>query len=294
VIGLMDKLPQMLETEFRNQYEILEIDQIQIPGFNLLIEKYNAFELSCVAKPYFAHYLFETQPEVSKIIYLDADLLFYHPIDSMSALLDSHSIVLSPHVTKNLVSDRVPRLRNFLNAGIYNTGYLGLKRTPETREFISWWADRLWHEGYHNFAEGMFVDQLWVNFAPLLFSNVHIDTHPGHNLGYWNLHERVVSERAGIFYVNEHWPLVFYHFSGYSPSSPSSISIHQDLYSFSHRPDIRPVFDVYQAELTNNQHQKYSLIQNHYYNSRFFDRKKNGLRRRLIVLCRRLLRTLEG
>jgi hypothetical protein len=43
-------------------------------------------------------------------------------------------------------------------------------------------------------------------------------------VAYWNLPERSLSEKDGAYLVNESWPLIFYHFSGYNPDIPEKLS----------------------------------------------------------------------
>jgi len=71
---------------------------------------------------------------------------------------------------------------------------------------------------------GLFVDQKWVNLVPCLFDKVHILRHVGCNVAYWNLHERSLSESDLGYLVDGSSPLVFFHYSGYSPSRPNQLS----------------------------------------------------------------------
>jgi len=294
VIGLVDKITPQIKISDFSPHTLIEVEEINIPDFESLTEKYNIFELSCVAKPYFAQYLFARYPTLLQLFYFDSDIYFFNNLSSVEQLLVKHDIAISVHFTHNLEGNGYPNLRSFLNAGLYNTGFLALKRSDETHHFLNWWGERLWHEGYHNFAEGMFVDQLWLNFAPLFFKNVLLDTHIGHNVGYWNFHERTLQQQGAAYTVNETHPLVFFHFSGYDHTSPRAISVHQNLYSFKSRPDIAPVFEEYHQALMASKHPYYDSLPNAFYRPRYFFQKIRGVRKRLIILLRSILRILEN
>jgi len=294
VIGLMDRLTSQVQQELLSPHTIIEVEDIQIPDFEAITKKYTLFEISCVGKPYFAMYLFEHYPELSELFYFDSDIYFYDTLQSVEQLLDEHDICISTHFTHDLVSECQPQMRNFLNAGLYNTGFLGFKRSAETNRFLEWWANRLQHEGFINFAEGMFVDQLWVNFVPLLFKKVWIDADVGHNVGYWNFHERVVTLQEGKYFINDTTPLVFFHFSGYEPTVPQHLSVHQDLYSFQSRPDVVPIFEEYRKALIESHHAQFQTLPNAFYKRRYFYQKTKGLQKKLVVVLRNLLRVLES
>jgi len=293
VIGLFDKI-NGTDVGFIKNAQLIEINATHIPDFEQLFDRYTVFELSCLAKPYFAHFLFTQNPTLEKLLYFDSDMMIFNKLDSIEATLETSSIVITPHITKPFEQETRPKLRNFLNSGIYNAGFFGLRRDSETLAFLDWWKKRVWHEGYHNFAEGMFVDQLWLNFVPLFFKNVCLTTHLGYNVAYWNLHERQISLQNNQYWVNQEEPLIFYHFSGYKISHPHLISVHQEHYTFESRPDIWPVFKEYHEILIANRHQDYLGLPNAYRHPKRFYEKKKGVRRIIILFARKLLRALNA
>ena len=82
---------------------------------------------------------------------------------------------------------------------------------------LEWWKLRLRSWGYINVYEGMFTDQIWMNFLPLFYDKVLIFKHPGANVAHWNLGERHLQKIDGKYYVNDKkYPLLFYHFSAFT------------------------------------------------------------------------------
>ncbi|MFN4145968.1 MAG: glycosyl transferase [Runella sp.] len=292
IIGLFDKINDR-DVSLLKDYQIIEIGGEQIPDFEQLFSRYTPFELSCLAKPYLAGYLLKTFPEVQKLLYFDSDMLIFSPLTPIEQDLEQHNIVITPHVTQPISDEQAPRLRHFLNAGMYNGGFFAVRRGEEAQHFLTWWQGRVWHEGYFNFPEGMFVDQLWLNYVPIFYPKALISRHLGYNMAYWNLHERTLTQEGAYYKVNRIFPLVFFHFSGYKFSEPQQISIHQTRHSFKTRPDLKSVFETYhQAVVSNNDAYFRSQPCVHDHPTYFFQ-KSRGLRRKLIEGCYRLLRMLK-
>ncbi len=185
----------------------------------------------------------------------------FAPFDELEKELISNDIILTPHTTTPLNDDKSPTEENFLNAGIYNLGFIAIKNTANGNKMINWWADRLRHKAYNDFSRGLFTDQIWINFVPLFFEKVKIFTHVGYNVAYWNLHERTLLHKSEMYYVNnEKQRLVFYHFSGYSPLNQTVLSVYQDRFSFEEREDLKSLFKNYTAKLFENKYVEFKKI----------------------------------
>jgi len=293
VIGLFDKINHRDISSVAN-YHLVEINKEQIPDFESLFDRYTPFELSCLAKPYLASWLLKKYPAVEKLLYFDSDILFFDSLNAIEDDLENHSMVITPHVTTPIATEGLPRLRSFLNAGLYNGGFFALRRCEESLNFLNWWQDRVWHEGYHDFAEGMFVDQLWLNYVPLFYPTALISKNLGYNVAYWNMHERKITHKNGRFWVNDTFPLLFFHFSGYHLSHPDDVSVHQNRYTFANRPDVKPLYDVYKQALINNRDADFRSLPNAYHNPSYFYQKNKALKRVIVAGCRRLLRLLNA
>ncbi len=110
-----------------------------------------------------------------KIIFFDPDIKVFNPISFLYEELDVSSIILTPHICTPIVFDnKKPDENHFLNFGIYNLGFIGLKKDEETKKFLSWWKQHTYHKGYIDVYKGIFVDQLPVNLATIFFKNVKV------------------------------------------------------------------------------------------------------------------------
>lgn len=266
VIGLVDKLDAAgLPESLYPPYPMIEVHQIGIPDFADMCERYDITELNTAVKPFFINYFYEKHPNTNKIIYFDPDIIIFHPLNQLSAKLDEYSIVLTPHTCTPISDRHRPSDQHHMNTGIFNLGFIGLRNDPEAREFVSWWAKRLAYECRIDLCAGLFVDQHWVNFAPVYHKNVWIEKHPGYNVAYWNLHERFFSvEPVGgtegqqkHYLVNQTEELYFFHYSGYSTDKPNEISKYQTRYTFYDRPDTILLFELYRQRLLANYNDTY-------------------------------------
>jgi hypothetical protein len=250
VIGLVDEISDDQGLPIQITYPIIPIKDIEIHDFNRFCAQYNITELNTAVKPFYFSYLFEKNEAVQSIVYLDPDIFVYHSFELLETHLASNQIVLTPHITAPINDDKYPTETDFLNAGIYNLGFIVLKRGAESSKLIHWWKNRLYSLCKIDFENGLFVDQLWLNFATLFYKEVFVLANPGYNMAYWNLQERSLSKNeAGDYIVNSEYPLVFYHFSGYDLHKQYAISKYQNRFSFSDRKDITPIFDRYHEDV---------------------------------------------
>lgn len=190
---------------------------------------YTAFELCCALRGALHEYIYENY--LADIwLFLDSDILIFNSLQEVFQQLETTSILLTPHILKPVQPDYVNLLEvSILASGNYNAGFLGLRRTDETRKFIDWFKHRLIHYGFARRGYGMlqylFVDQLWLNFVPQFFKEVQLLTHPGANVGYWNLISRSLTKEGQTYFVDE-YPLLFVHFSGWDILQPHQLSKH--------------------------------------------------------------------
>ncbi|NVN98811.1 MAG: group 1 glycosyl transferase [Geobacteraceae bacterium] len=233
-------------------FSVVEVNEIGLPDFTAMTFKYDVVEFNTAVKPFFFNYLMERG--YKKIIYFDPDIMLFQRVDLILDLLDRHSIVLTPHITRPIPKGDTfqPSERSHLISGTYNLGFVAVSNCDAGREFATWWSQRCTDSCYNEPETGIFVDQKWVNHAPGLFADVCVLRHPGCNMAYWNLHERMLN---GLI-VNGEYPLIFYHFSGISTDDLGALSKHQDKYNLAIRPDLLAIFEQYRDRLLDNGHEQ--------------------------------------
>jgi hypothetical protein len=245
---LVDRVPKDLDLS-QEKFELTVVEDLGIPDFETVAFKFGVLELNTNVKPTFMMRLLDGG--IDQLIYFDPDILLCAPADPVYDELSAHAIVITPHCTspnKDVPYDELLLLLN----GVFNLGFVAVSNTPEARTFLTWWEERCLSLGYSERWSGLFVDQKWINFVPCYFESVKILKHPGCNMAYWNLHERVLSGPRESLIVNGSVPLIFYHFSGISIDGGSRISKHTEQFDLTSRPDLAPLFADYRERLASN------------------------------------------
>ena len=207
-----------------------------------LASQYTPFELACVARGRFHHYM-STKRNFDKWIMLDTDIGVLARLDLFWHAMDSACIVLTPHASSPVNSKlAIPHEGNILKSGIFNGGVVGMKRSETAKQASGWLSERLeayGHASAHRQDTGLpsfydfeFVDQIWLNLLYLYFrKDVKILDQEICNLGHWNLHQGELNLQDGLAYFNGERVLVA-HFSGLPPKEAlGQVSMYSKLYT---------------------------------------------------------------
>lgn len=248
---LVDELGDVEFDAKAEPYELIEVRSIGFDDFKRVAFRFNILELNTNVKPSFLKFLMRER-SVQRLLYLDPDILVTSSLKPVFDSLDQNQIILTPHCVSPITDDLKPSEQDFLSAGVFNLGFIGVKDTPETQRFLEWWAQRCLKLGFSEVRTGLFVDQKWCNLAPCLFDGVGIIKDVGWNMAYWNLHERTLAKQGNAWMVNEHSPLLFYHFSGVAMDETDQISRHQNRFDLHSRPDLSEIFAEYRDLLRKN------------------------------------------
>lgn len=175
-------------------------------------------ELCTAVKPFAFRHLFDKYGFRS-VVYQDPDTVLYSRLTELEAELESHPIVLTPHVsvpaadTDDLLDGE---MLGCLRHGVFNLGFLALTSEGEGPVFLQWWLDRCRDYCFDDNQRGLFTDQKWIDLAPCFFQTLKILRLPSYNVATWNLYYRDVARADdGSIVVNREYPLRFYHFSGF-------------------------------------------------------------------------------
>jgi len=278
VIGLVDKLDELYKTEDKElislveKSNIIEIEKLDIPEFDSFCLKYDIVELNTAVKPYYFEYIFQNTKDLEYIIYFDPDIIVYSNLNELDKKLENYNFVITPHIISPLNDDGLMiDEKQINNTGLYNAGFLCIKKSEESQRFINWWKERLSKYCYICFDEGLFVDQIWINFLPILFEKTLIEKDLGYNVAFWNLHERCIGFENDQYYINnKETDLKFYHFSGFQLDSPNIISKHQNRFDFERREDIMPLFNDYTYLLNKYLYNKFIKLECYYVKKRWW------------------------
>jgi hypothetical protein len=192
---------------------------------------YTPFELCCALRGFLHEYIYE-KTDVDRWIFLDSDIMVFSSLDVVFDQLEYSSILLTPHYSSAHIEYATvhPEELCTVKSGLYNAGFLGLARTLETRQFITWFKARLKFFSLDDSSKKLFVDQIWLNLIPAFFKKVDLCLEPGANIGHWNLYQRQLNkDHSGRFTANDK-PVLFVHFSGWDIDNPSKVSIYSPEY----------------------------------------------------------------
>jgi hypothetical protein len=196
---------------------IVPLADLAIPNWRPWAFCHDIVELSTAAKPYMLRHLL-AMPQTEVVLYIDPDIAVFSPLDDLLEATNKASILLTPHQTtpeeglEQVVTQELTSLR----CGIYNLGFIGVKRDAVGCAFADWWAERLYHFCRDQIEQGLFTDQRWIDLVPALFPQVEILRSPRFNVAAWNFSMRCLKAPAASadqWTVNDE-PLGFYHFTG--------------------------------------------------------------------------------
>ncbi|MBU18563.1 MAG: glycosyltransferase [Chloroflexi bacterium] len=195
--------------------------------------KYNLTEYCTSIKPLCFQHIFK-HFEAEEAIYLDPDILVFGSLSAIVDHLRHAHVVLTPHLIFPSITEGQRSDKGILATGIFNLGFLALRKGDVSETLLRWWSKRLEDQCFDDNYDSLYTDQKWMDFVPALFNQTDIVSlrHCGANLAPWNFHERVVKpDGRGEYLVSNRIladgchpptadrqqgdPLIFVHFSGF-------------------------------------------------------------------------------
>jgi hypothetical protein len=260
VIGLVDRVNGRLPESYWHPYELIEVEKINIEGFEEMCKIYDIVELNTAVKPSYIKYFFKRYKDLELVAYFDPDIMFFGKLEDLENKVGCYDVFLTPHFFKPINEEQyIPLEILCLSVGVFNLGFIAFSNSKKSIDFIEWWRNRLRKYCFRN-GKGLFVDQIWANYIPVFFEKFYF-LHEGHNVAYWNLQERFLSKEGDRFYVNKTQPLIFFHFSSYNPNQPQIPFRYWDsLFNFENRPDILEIHNIYRNKLLLNDYNKISSL----------------------------------
>jgi hypothetical protein len=200
----------------------LDLADLSPPGLTAMLVRYERKQVMMAMKPVLVRYLLERGYQT--VLFLDPDMLVTATLDPVLRIVAEHALTLTPHVRPafGAFGDH-ERARQILLAGMFNGGFVGATRRPETLRFLAWWAERLRLHCREEVHEGICFDQRWLDLAPAFVDELHLLGDPGCNAAYWDLPELAL-ERGPDGIRADGAPLRLFHFSGFDPSAPEMVS----------------------------------------------------------------------
>jgi len=143
---------------------------------------------------------------VQRVDYLDSDIAFFSDPASLERTIAASSVALSPHRFDAANAGRE-------RYGRFNAGWVSVSGGEEGRRFLAWWRSLCLEWCRTSVEETRFGDQKYLDRVPGLFPSALAVSHPGVNLGPWNVGgSRIEAASQGVTVDGQ--PLVFFHFHG--------------------------------------------------------------------------------
>ena len=264
------------------EFDAIALPALELPFGDEFTFQYTILELNTAVKPWALEYLFKQGYE--QVFYIDPDIRLYRPLTEVEDLIDGGAqIVLTPHLLSPMTDARLPSERQIRIAGTYNLGFCALGKGAATLAMLRWWQGKLARGCVVDTANGIFVDQSWMDLVPGLFDHVAVLRHPGFNVAYWNLAQREVTGPHGARLVNGQ-PLAFFHYSGIDPRNPQPVSKHQDRLTLDTiSPSARELFENYCRDVLANGQENYRSLPYGYANFSDGTPIPNDLRARFLA-----------
>jgi hypothetical protein len=145
-------------------------------------------------------------------VYLDADLYFFKTPNLVIEEMSDHSIGIIAH---KYLKNMEKKLSKY---GHYNVGWVGIRNDKNGQDCLEWWSESCLAWCFDEAEDGKFADQGYLNEFPKMFKSVKVLENPGFNLAPWNVGNYRFSQKNSNLYMDELYPLVFFHFHGLSRS----------------------------------------------------------------------------
>ena len=204
------------------------LGKIQLPG-DLLPDRewadlaaiYDADEFAGALKPYLLARLVR---EDGTAVYLSPDTVVYEDVAEVFEAAERSGVALTPQVLDPMPRDgRFPDELTIRTAGVFNLGLVGV--SSSAGEFLDWWCERVRRDAVVDASEELYADQRWADWIPGLFS-CEVLRDRGLNIGWWNLHERVLSRGPDGGLLAGDTPLRTLRLEGWDPATPWRLTTH--------------------------------------------------------------------
>jgi len=186
--------------------------------------------------PFAPQFVFDRDPNIVRVTYLDADLFFFDdPRELLAEFAESGRHVL---ITEHAYDPRYDKTRR---SGRFCVQFVTFRRTAEAESVMHWWQDRCLEWCYARVEAGKFGDQKYLDEWPERFGDaVHILRQKERTLAPWNA-SYFEREQGG------HLAPVFYHFHSLRLIRPGTILLYS---GYDIGTAARALYQIYQTHLS--------------------------------------------
>lgn len=164
--------------------ELIPAPDLELPQLPQMSERYYDFELVHALRPWFARHLLEHRPAISNWVFLAPTTMVYRSFDN---LFDPEKdLLLTPHIVERLPESRSLDDKRILNIGMFHSNAWIARRSESVQNLLEWWSTRTIDRASFDLCNGMCLDQLWLNYAPIHVASSRVIRDPLWHLGLHN------------------------------------------------------------------------------------------------------------
>lgn len=164
--------------------EIVPVSDLELPQLAQMSVRYYDFELVHALRPWFARHLLEQRPAISGLVFLAPTAMVYRSFEHLSD--PAKDLLLTPHIVRRLPESRGLDDKRILNIGMFHSNAWIARRSESVQNLLDWWSTRTIDRASFDLCNGMCLDQLWLNYAPVYASRSFIIRDPLWHLGLHN------------------------------------------------------------------------------------------------------------
>ena len=213
IIGWTDSAPLI---GLPDGVQVIRIEDLGLSAWDAMARRYFDFELLAASKPFFARFILDQNPLCSELVYMAPAAWVLGSLDFVTnpeIFLQTTPHRLTPIHPNPYLDDKA-----ILNIGMYHAGSWMLHPDGQENELLDWWCERTVDRAHFDLCEGMCLDQLWMNYLPVLFQGVQTVRTPGWHYGLHAIPNPSLSYGTG--YLVNGQPLITVDFSGLESYHP--------------------------------------------------------------------------
>jgi len=197
-IGWADTVPL---PKVQSAFKIISVEQIDVPEWGQMCSSYYDFELAAAARPWFAKGILKKHKDCSQLTFLAPTTLLFGSAKEITN--HAAELFLTPHITKPLASSGILDDKRILNIGMFHAGSWIIRPGEAASKLLDWWSHRTIDRARFDLCNGMCMDQLWLNYAPVWVKNNMQIRHSGWHYGLHSILNKNLKEEQGSFFVDD-------------------------------------------------------------------------------------------
>jgi hypothetical protein len=212
IICMDELVEEQLKLLALPQVSLIPLQAIETPELLAVKAKRSRGEYCWTMTPFTFTAVFNRQPDIERVTYLDADLYFFRNPQILLNEFDEsgRDVLITEH-------GYAPEYDQTLFAGRFCVQFLTVKNNENGLNIISWWQKKCLEWCYGKLEDGKFGDQKYLDTCIVLFfDKIWISQQKENILAPWNIN-------CFSKYLGGKLNPVFYHFHGLRIVSPNKI-----------------------------------------------------------------------